>query len=115
MTRLLLALALGAMAVGCTGIHPVGPMAKMMGPGPGKGAPGKAKGKDKDEAADPITIPAVRPTPPLNTMGPEDVSPDDPHASLHRLQQELEAEGQRTQAAPVTAEISRIKGGVRQE
>jgi hypothetical protein len=115
MTRLLLALALGGMAVGCTGIHPVGPMAKMMGPGPGKAAPGKAKDKDKDEAPEPITIPAVKPTPPLNTTGPEDVTPDDPYFALHKLQQELEAEGQRTPPPPVTAEISRYKGGVKQE
>lgn len=109
MSKLLVALALGA-AVGCTGIHPVGPFAR-----PG-GAPGKSKAKERenDGPPDPITIPAPKPTPPLNTTGPEDVNPDNPYSAAQKLMQELEADGKAIPSVPKTAEVSRYKGGVKQ-
>lgn len=113
MTRILFALALGAgvAAIGCTGIHPVGPMAGMAGPGP-KGTPGKDK--KSDEPPEPVTVPAPRPTPPLNTVGPEDVTAENPYLVLEKVQQELAADRQTIPQAPVTAEISKYKGGVKQ-
>ena len=108
MTRALLALALGAM-IGCTGIYPAGPLAKS-GFGP---RPGKKDSKDKDEPPEPITIPAVKPTPPLNTTGPEDVTSEDPNFAIRKLQQELSADTKTMPTPPKTAEVSRIKGGVK--
>jgi hypothetical protein len=109
MTRLLLALAIGSL-IGCTGVYPVGPLANS-----GIGSrPPKPKSNDKDEAPEPVVVPAVKPTPPLNTTGPEDVNPDDPHAALRKLKQELEADRNTIPTAPKTAEVSRYKGGVKQ-
>lgn len=109
MRTLLLAISLGVV-VGCTGIQPVGPMAKMMNAPPG----GKGKkGKDKDEPPEPLTVPAARPTPPLNTTGPEDVNPADPYFAVGKLQQELEADRQTIPVSPTTVEVSKIKGGVK--
>ena len=110
MTRLLLTLALGAM-IGCTGVYPAGPLAKSgFGPKAGK----SKDGKDKDEAPEPITIPAVKPTPPLNTTGPEDVTPEDPNFAIRKLQQELSADTKTVATPSKTAEISRYKNGVKQ-
>lgn len=115
MTRLLLALALGAV-IGCTGIQPVGPFANKGVKAPaGKAGTGKDKDKDKDDAPGPVTVPAVKPTPPLNTVGPEDVSPDNPYVALQKVQQELEADRQRIGPPPKTAEISRYKNNVKVE
>ena len=110
MTRLLLALALAAL-VGCTGIHPVGPLA-----GAGFGQkPGKKSDKDKNEPPDPVTVPAPKPTPPLNTTGPEDVTPENPGLVIRKLQQELEADNKTVPTASKTVEVSRYKNGVKQE
>jgi hypothetical protein len=111
MRTLLLALSLGVV-IGCTGIQPVGPMAKMMGVPPG-GKAGLGQGKDKDEPPEPVTVPAVRPTPPLNTTGPEDVNPDDPYLAVGKLQQELEADRQTIPVSPTTVQISRINGAIK--
>jgi len=101
---------LGAL-IGCTGIHPVGPLAKSgMGPRMGK----DKDAKDKDEAPGPITIPAVKPTPPLNTTGPEDVDPNDPNFVIRKLQQELEADRKSIPSTSKTVEVSRYKNGVKQ-
>lgn len=105
MRTLLLALPLAA-AVGCTGIQPVGPLAKTAAAPPGKG-------RDKDEPPDPVTVPAVRPTPPLNTTGPEDVDPRDPYLAVGKLQQELEADRQTIPSSPTTVQVSRVGGGVK--
>ncbi|MBA4190858.1 MAG: hypothetical protein C0467_22960 [Planctomycetaceae bacterium] len=109
MTRLLLVLALGTL-VGCTNIYPAGPLAKS-GFGPKMG---KDKGdKEKEEPPEPVTVPAVKPTPPLNTTGPEDVTPEDPNFAIRKLQQELEADKKTIPTAPKTAEVSRYKNGVK--
>lgn len=110
MTRLLLALALGVL-VGCTGIHPVGPLA---GAGLGPKA-GKKGDKGKDEPPEPVTVPAPKPTPPLNTTGPEDVTPENPSLAIRKLQQELEADKKTVPAASKTVEVSRYKNGVKQD
>jgi hypothetical protein len=108
MTRLLLTAALAA-AVGCTGIRPVGPLAKMAGPPPKSVPP-----KDRD-GPDPSPVPAVKPTPPQNTVGFEDVTADDPQAAARRLTQELEADRKTITSGPVLVQTSRIKGGIKQE
>lgn len=110
MTRLLLALALAGL-IGCTGVYPVGPLANS---GIGTRPPKSKDSRDKDEPPEPITIPAVKPTPPLNTTGPEDVNPNDPHAALRKLKQELEADAKTIPSAPKTVEVSRYKNGVKQ-
>jgi hypothetical protein len=113
MTRLLFGLGLAA-AIGCGTVQPVGPMAKMMGDKP-IGAKAKAKTvKDKDAPPPPVTVPAVKPTPPLNLIYPDEVLPENPQASVQKLMNELEADRKSMPAAPMTAEVSRIKGGVKQ-
>ncbi len=110
MTRLLLALALGGL-IGCTGIYPAGPLAKSgFGPKAGK----SKDGKDRDEPQEPITVPALKPTPPLNTTGPEDVTAEDPNFAIKKLQQELESDKKTIPTPPKTVEVSRYKNGVKQ-
>ena len=110
MTRLVFGLLLAA-AIGCGSVQPVGPMAKMMGDKP-IGAKGKAA-KDKDVPPQPVTVPAVKPTPPLNLVYPDEVLPENPQAAAQKLHNELEADGKNIQVSP-TAEVSRYKGGVKQ-
>lgn len=104
MTRLLTALTL-ATAIGCTGIQPVGPLAKKDGP----------SGKPGQDAAptEPISVPAVKPTPPLSLVTPEEVDRD-PHVAAQRLMAEFEADRKNMPKAPMTAEVSRYKNGVKQ-
>jgi hypothetical protein len=109
MTRLGLAMTL-AMVVGCKGVEPIGPFAKMKGSSPAKAR----RVKDADSPAPPVTVPAVKPTPPINLIYPDEVSPEDPQAAIQRLKNELEADRKSMPAAPLTAEISRYKGGVKQ-
>ncbi|MBA4062232.1 MAG: hypothetical protein C0501_00735 [Isosphaera sp.] len=108
MTRFLLLAAALAAVVGCTGIRPVGPLAKMA------DGPKSVPLKDRD-ASEPSPVPAVKPTPPSNTIGLEDVTPDDPNAAARRLTQELDADRRTIPAVPVLVQTSRIKGGVRRE
>jgi hypothetical protein len=112
MTRLILGLALTSM-VGCLGFQPVGPLAK-----PGGKSVGKSKMKDAKDDADlplePITVPAVKPTPPVNWVDPTDVSLD-PRGSAEKLANELEADQKTIPTASKTVEISRIdRNGVKQ-
>ena len=108
MTRLILALGLAA-AIGCKGVEPLGPFAKMKSTVASKGKPIKEK-----DTQPPVTVPAVKPTPPMNLIYPDEVSPENPQASIQRLKNELEADQKSIPAAPLTAEVSRYKGGVKQ-
>lgn len=109
MTRIVLGLGL-AFALGCQGVEPIGPFAKMMGP-----SPVKAKAvKNKDFSPAPVSVPAVKPTPPMNLIYPDEVSPENPQGAIQRLKNELDADQKSIPAAPVTAEVSRYKGGVKQ-
>jgi hypothetical protein len=106
MTRVLLAFLLAAVLIGCTSITPVGIMAK-------KGSSPDAKGKkDKDDPPEPVTVPAPKPTPPMNLVDAGDVSAD-PQGSLQKLRSELDADKQTIPTSPTTTEISRYKGGVK--
>jgi hypothetical protein len=107
MTRIGLALALVTL-IGCKGVEPLGPFAGM------KGAPKAKPAKEKEGAPAPVTVPAVKPTPPMNLIYPDEVSPENPQAAVQKLRNELEADQKSIPAAPLTAEISRYKGGVKQ-
>ena len=109
MTRLLLGFLLAALLIGCTSVTPVGIMAK-------KGSSPDAKGKkdkDKDDPSEPVTVPAPKPTPPMNLVDASDVAAD-PNGSLQRLRSELDADKQTIPTSPTTAEISRYKGGIKE-
>jgi hypothetical protein len=58
--------------------------------------------------------PPLRPTPPTMYVTPADVSADDPYAAAAKLTNELTADSKPLPNAPVTAEVSHIKGGVKQ-
>jgi hypothetical protein len=109
MMRILLALGL-AIAIGCKGVEPLGPFAKMK----GTSAPTAKATKEQETPRPPVTVPAVKPSPPMNLIYPDEVSPENPQAAVQRLKNELEADQKSIPAAPVTAEISRYKGGVKQ-
>lgn len=111
MTRLILGVCL-ATAIGCNSVQPIGPFANKM-----KGS-SKTQGKeakDKDNPPPPVNVPAVKPTPPMNLIYPDEVSPENPQASIQKLKNELESDQKNIPAAPLTAEVSRYKGGVKQQ
>jgi hypothetical protein len=117
MTRIILGLVLTA-GVGCMGFQPTGPLAKSgSGPAGKAGKAGKAKvadQKDADLPPEPITVPAVKPTPPLNLVDPADVS-GDPYEAAQQLMREFEGDQKTIPTAPKTVEISRIdRNGVKQ-
>ena len=89
--------------VGCMNIQPVGPMAKMM--------PPKPKAADPSE---PQMVMPPKPVPPASLIQPSDVTNDNPHVAAQRLMSEFEAD-RKTMNATKTAEVSRIKGGVKVE
>lgn len=109
MTRLFSCALLLAPLVGCTGIHPVGPMAKVLPQPAPKPAPAAPKGGAPSAAAKP---PAVLPTPPTALVAPDDVTAANAHALAAKLTEELDADAKAT-TAPVTAEVSRVKAGPR--
>ena len=100
--------ALGTLAlIGCSGLKPVGPLAKDV--------PITQQGRPlPNTAPDPVTVPAVRPTPPTILVMPADVTADNPYIAASKLTNELSTDGKPTPNSPVTAEISRYKGGVKQ-
>lgn len=102
MKTLLFSLVLLA-GVGCMNIQPVGPMAKMM--------PGKAR---PSEASEPQLLTPPKPVPPASLIQPSDVTNENPHAAAQRLMSELDAD-RKSMTVNKTAEVSRIKGGVKVE
>jgi hypothetical protein len=108
MTRTLCGLCLAA-AIGCTSVQPIGPFANKMG-----GSPKAKEAKDKDNPPLPVSVPAVKPTPPMNLIYPDEVSPENPQAAIQKLKNELETDGKNIPSPPLTAEVSRYKGGVKQ-
>jgi hypothetical protein len=98
--------ALGTLAlVGCSSFKPVGPLAKQV-PITQQGQP--LPNAPQDAAA---KAPALRPTPPTMYVTPGEVNANNAHAAAARLAEELSADNKATVNAPVTAEVSRIKGG----
>jgi hypothetical protein len=104
MTRIILATILAAGLVGCTSIEPVGPFAKKTG-----GKSSKSKEPEPDLPPQPVTVPAVKPTPPVNWVDPSDVALD-PYSASEKLAGELEADQKTIPTPSRTAEISVIKG-----
>lgn len=94
-----------ATAIGCTGFQAVGPLAKQNGPT-------SKSGKDA-VPPEPVTIPAVKPTPPLSIVTPDEVERD-PYVAAQKLTSEFEADRKSMTKAPLTAEVSRYRGGVKQ-
>lgn len=92
--------------VGCTNVQPIGPLAKRM------GKPPAAKDIDPPE---PVTVPAPRPTPPAALIEPDEVTADTAAAAVQKLTNELDYDAKTFPPPPKTAEISRYKGGVKQE
>ena len=99
-------LALGL--VGCSGLKPIGPLAK--------DKPITQQGQPLPAAAPAVAVraPAVRPTPPTVSVTPGDVTLDNPTAAANKLTNELAADSKATANLPVMVETSRIKGGVKQ-
>jgi hypothetical protein len=108
MIRLLFGIILATAMIGCTGIQPVGPLAK------NGGSAGSANSKlDKDlSPPDPVMIPAPTPTPPKCLVRPEDVNSTNTDFIQQQLKAELEADGKTMPSVPVTAEISEYKNGI---
>ncbi len=107
MTRLLFGAAL-MVAIGCTGIQPVGPLANK------NGSSGKSDSKS-DKAVlppDPVVIPAPNPTPPMCLIRAEDVTLENAGDSIKQLTAEIEADRKSMRNMPVTAEVT--KDGVKQ-
>jgi hypothetical protein len=88
-------------AIGCTGIQPVGPLAKK-GASPG----GDSKSEADAAAPDPVVIPAPKPTPPMCLIRPMDVTAENAEWSKQQLLAELEADRKSMRAMPVTVEVS---------
>jgi len=107
MMRIILGLGL-VFAVGCKGVEAVGPLANRM-----QNAKGKPT-KENDSPPPPVTVPAVKPTPPMNLIYPDEVSAENPQASIQKLKNELESDQKNIPTPPLTAEVSRYKGGVKQ-
>ena len=109
MKTLLFGLALVA-AAGCMSARPVGPLAKVM-------KPAKAPAPSPEATAtapEPDAAPARRPTPPAILITEAEVSPTNPSAAAEKLMSEFEYDRKSALPAPRTAEVSRYKGGVKQ-
>jgi hypothetical protein len=104
MIRTFFGLAL-ASAMGCSGFQVIGPLAKHYESGKTVLPP--------SAPAEPITVPAVKPTPPLSIVTPDEVERD-PYLAAQKLTTEFETDRGTISKAPVTAEVSRYKGGVKQ-
>lgn len=97
MRPLLFGLALTA-GLGCTGVQPAGPLAKVMKPKP---APAADKAAERPAAAE------LKPAPPALLITPGEVTAD-PQAAAQKLTTELEYDRRSLQAQPI---VSAYKGG----
>ena len=113
MTRLLLGVILTTAMVGCTSFQPVGPFAAKGGNAQGRPAAKTEKKRDDDASPQLVTVPAVKPTPPMNLVGPSDVATD-PHGSAAALAEEIVADQKTIPTTPRPSEVSIYKGGVKQ-
>ena len=74
MTRFILGIGL-AMAIGCTAFRACRPVREQDGR---LDRSEDEASKDKDDPPPPVTVPAVKPTPPLNLIYPDEVSSENP-------------------------------------
>ncbi|MCS7021584.1 MAG: hypothetical protein NZ703_07735 [Gemmataceae bacterium] len=88
---------------GCTNVRPVGPLAERW----------VTRTSTVESPPPAVTVPAPRPTPPMNLVAADDVLPDNPYAAVAKLKSELEADRRQMPDPPRTAEISRITGPVK--
>jgi hypothetical protein len=101
--HLLPLLAILGLGAGCTHVRPVGPFAdRWWNPASQASSP-----------PSPVTVPAPRPTPPMNLVAADDVLPDNPYAAVAKLKSELEADRRHLPEPPRTAQISRVPGPLR--
>lgn len=99
MRTLLFALGTAAL-VGCHTLKPAGPFASSE-PAPKAGAVAKS---------DPTPPPPVKPTPPTMLVNPGDVTDVTARDAASKLTSELSADSKPSTNAPVTVEVSRVKG-----
>lgn len=96
--------ALGALSlVGCSGLKPVGPLAKQV-PITQQGQP--IPGVTDAAAAKP---PALKPTPPSLFVTPSEVTAASAYDAAGKLAAEVNADSKATANAPVTVEVSRVR------
>jgi YD repeat-containing protein len=93
--------------IGCNSVKPVGILSK-------EPPPLAQQGKPLPTGTEQARPPTIRPTPPTTTVTPEQVDPANPYIAAGRLTAEVDADSRSLNTAPVTAEVSRIRGGVRQ-
>ncbi len=108
--------ALGTLAlVGCNGlgVHPVGVLAKET-PLTQQGKPLPAAPADPGAAGPAVRAAPNRPSMPTNTVTSDSVDPNHPDVAAIKLSLEVEADSKSIVNLPATAEISRIKDGVKQ-
>ena len=99
--------ALGALAlVGCSGLKPVGVLSKE--------TPVTQQSQPLPSADPASKPPSLRPTPPTMLIAEADVDPFHPEIAARKLAAEVDTDNKATANLPVTAEISRYEGGVRQ-
>jgi hypothetical protein len=109
MKRLLFGLVLLG-GLGCTGVQPVGPLAKSFDPGAPKAEPGAAADNDS-KTEPPVASAASRPVPPARLIEPDEVTADTAAVAAQKLLNEYEADRRTMPAPPKTAEVSVYKKG----
>jgi hypothetical protein len=98
--------------LGCTGVQPVGPLAKSFDHGAPKAEPGDPADKDS-KAEPPLASSAPRLVPPARLIEPDDVTADTASVAAQKLLNEYEADRRTMPAPPRTAEVSVYKKGER--
>ena len=101
-TLTLAAILLGGL--GCTNVQPIGPLAKH---------PHPPASKDAD-IPEPPTATARKPVPPAMLIVAGEVNAENAGAAAQKLANEFEYDWKTLPPPPKTAEISRYKGGVKQ-
>lgn len=103
MKKLLLALPLIA-GLGCTNMQPIGPLAKSKPP---------AAQPDADIPPPPSESTVRKPAPPTVLIVPGEVNSDNASAAAQKLANEFEYDWNSLPPPPKTAEVSRIRNGVK--
>ena len=93
-------------SLGCMNLQPIGPLAR------GKGLP--PKGSLDADSPEPATTPAPKPVPPAMLIVPGEVSSDNASSAIQKLDNEFEYDWKTLPSPSKTVEISRYKGGVKQ-
>ncbi|HEY3789284.1 MAG TPA: hypothetical protein VGL71_10530 [Urbifossiella sp.] len=94
--------------IGCTSFTPIGPLAQ-------KKAPPQSSILKELDTPDPITVSAPKPVPPAMLIVPEEVNSGNAVAAAQKLENEYEFDWKSLPPPSKTVEVSRIKGGVKEE